>query len=98
MFSVLETQGYVRTLDSNEADAWLLVTCSIRENAEDKIWKKLNYIKALKAQGKVSNPNVFYLKFVKYILLHDSILCYFCTSHGQYCPYFYSSSILSLLF
>jgi len=53
VLSVLESQGYVRTLDSNEADAWLLVTCSIRENAEDKIWKKLNYIKALKAQGKL---------------------------------------------
>ena len=54
IFSVLESQGYVRTLNSNEADAWLLVTCSIRENAEDKIWKKLNYIKALKSHGKVS--------------------------------------------
>ena len=52
-FSVLEKQGYVRTLDPMEASAWLIVTCSIREGAENKIWKKLHHIKRMKKTGKV---------------------------------------------
>lgn len=41
-YSILDKTGlYERTLDSNEADVILLMTCSIRENAEQKIWNRL---------------------------------------------------------
>jgi len=52
VLSVLEEQGYVRTLNSHEADSWLIVTCSIRDGAEKKIWNKLNHIKHMKKQRK----------------------------------------------
>ena len=34
VWSILEDQGYARTLNPREADVWLLVTCSIRDGAE----------------------------------------------------------------
>ena len=45
VWSVLESRGYERTLNPKEADVWLLVTCSIREGAENKIWNKLKFIR-----------------------------------------------------
>eukprot|EP00088_Acartia_fossae_P025939 TRINITY_DN26714_c0_g1_i4.p1 TRINITY_DN26714_c0_g1~~TRINITY_DN26714_c0_g1_i4.p1 ORF type:complete len:610 (+),score=75.62 TRINITY_DN26714_c0_g1_i4:33-1832(+) len=53
VLSVLEEQGYVRTLKPEEADAWLIVTCSIREGAETKIWQKLRQIQKQKQTGLV---------------------------------------------
>lgn len=44
VWSVLSERGFEMTLNQNEADIWLLVTCSIRESAEDKIWRKLRHI------------------------------------------------------
>ena len=49
--SVLTKAGYERTDNVAEADVWLLVTCSIRESAEDKIWKKLRNIQRRKKGG-----------------------------------------------
>lgn len=49
--SVLTGAGYERTDNVAEADVWLLVTCSIRESAEDKIWKKLRNIQHRKKAG-----------------------------------------------
>ena len=41
-YSILDKTGaYERTLDENTADVILLMTCSIRENAEQKIWNRL---------------------------------------------------------
>ena len=34
VWAILEEQGYARTLNPREADVWLLVTCSIRDGAE----------------------------------------------------------------
>ena len=44
VLGILEEQGYSRTLEKQDADIWLLLTCSIREGAEDKIWRKLHHI------------------------------------------------------
>ena len=46
--SVMQMAGYTpaRTLD--EADAVFMNTCSIRDNAEQKIWNRLDYFHALK--------------------------------------------------
>ena len=37
---------FFRTLEKKQADIWLVMTCSIREGAENKVWKALQGIKA----------------------------------------------------
>lgn len=44
VWSILEAKGYSRTLKAKEADIWLVVTCSIREGAEAKVWNALTNI------------------------------------------------------
>ena len=51
VWSILEEKGYSRTTNPAEADIWLIVTCSIREGAESKIWRKLHNISLKKASG-----------------------------------------------
>ncbi len=46
--SVLETAGYFQCQDIDEADAILLNTCSIRDNAEQKIFSRLRDLQALR--------------------------------------------------
>jgi tRNA-N(6)-(isopentenyl)adenosine-37 thiotransferase enzyme MiaB len=46
--SILSEQGFNLAADINEADLILINTCSIRENAEQKIWSRLKAIKHLK--------------------------------------------------
>lgn len=52
--SVLNESGYDVTRDINEASLILLNTCSIRENAEQKIWNRLKALKSVKKK----NPSV----------------------------------------
>ncbi|XP_018537039.1 CDK5 regulatory subunit-associated protein 1 [Lates calcarifer] len=47
-WSILQRRGYERTVDLNEADVVLLVTCSIREKAEQTIWNRLQQLTAMK--------------------------------------------------
>ncbi|XP_066240155.1 mitochondrial tRNA methylthiotransferase CDK5RAP1 [Saccopteryx leptura] len=47
-WSILQKSGYLRTSNLQEADVVLLVTCSIREKAEQTIWNRLHQLKALK--------------------------------------------------
>ena len=51
IWSILEEKGYSRTTNSADADVWLIVTCSIREGAESKIWRKLGRISHKKSIG-----------------------------------------------
>ncbi|RKP06888.1 hypothetical protein THASP1DRAFT_31300 [Thamnocephalis sphaerospora] len=48
LVSVMDTAGYVRTHTLEEANVIFLVTCSIRDNAEKKIWQRLSSLKRLK--------------------------------------------------
>eukprot|EP00897_Mesotaenium_endlicherianum_P003365 jgi/Mesen1/3056/ME000018S02363 len=49
VFAILGKAGYtLRTDDPAEADVILINTCAIRENAERKIWHRLNFFKHLK--------------------------------------------------
>ena len=48
-WAVLQKAGYRRAADLLEADVVLVMTCSIREGAETKIWNKLENYKRLKA-------------------------------------------------
>lgn len=54
MAGILESMGYSRTDDTNDADVILLNTCAVRENAEDKVFGKLGELKHLK----LNNPEV----------------------------------------
>ncbi|XP_037347120.2 CDK5 regulatory subunit-associated protein 1 [Pungitius pungitius] len=47
-WSILQRKGYLRTVDLREADVVLLVTCSIREKAEQTIWNRLRQLTAMK--------------------------------------------------
>ncbi|XP_042197875.1 CDK5 regulatory subunit-associated protein 1 [Callorhinchus milii] len=47
-WSILRDNGYMRTNSSTEADVILLVTCSIREKAEQTIWNRLKHFVTLK--------------------------------------------------
>ncbi|KAM9362323.1 mitochondrial tRNA methylthiotransferase CDK5RAP1 [Symphorus nematophorus] len=47
-WSVLQRRGYQRTADLSQADVVLLVTCSIREKAEQTIWNRLQKLTAMK--------------------------------------------------
>ncbi|KAG7243007.1 hypothetical protein INR49_016773 [Caranx melampygus] len=56
-WSILQGKGYLRTVDLNEADVVLLVTCSIREKAEQTIWNRLQQLTAMKRKRlKTSTP------------------------------------------
>ncbi|XP_012694002.1 CDK5 regulatory subunit-associated protein 1 [Clupea harengus] len=47
-WSILQKNGYLRAKEPTEADVVLLVTCSIREKAEQTIWNRLKQLTALK--------------------------------------------------
>ena len=55
VLGILGEQGYLRTLDKEDADIWLLLTCSIREGAEDKIWRKLHHIETSRRHRRLKN-------------------------------------------
>ena len=46
--SILEEHGYIITEDINNADIILVNTCSIRENAEQRVWGRLDVFKQKK--------------------------------------------------
>lgn len=49
VWSILNKAGYERVLNETEAEVVLIMTCSIREGAEQKIWSKLKHLRSLKA-------------------------------------------------
>ncbi|XP_076814321.1 mitochondrial tRNA methylthiotransferase CDK5RAP1-like [Clavelina lepadiformis] len=50
-WAILKDDGYKRVDNLEKADVILLVTCSIREKAEDRIWKRLTVLKEKKLSG-----------------------------------------------
>ena len=48
VWSILKDAGYEKTESVYEADVILMVTCAIREGAENKVWNKLKHFRALK--------------------------------------------------
>jgi tRNA-2-methylthio-N6-dimethylallyladenosine synthase len=48
VLGILKQQGYSLTKDLNDADVVLLNTCSIRDNAEQKIYARLEHLKGIK--------------------------------------------------
>lgn len=56
VWSILQGAGFDRTINLNEADVILLMTCSIREKAELKVWNFLDYCNGLKKKRPKSQP------------------------------------------
>ena len=48
--SIMEEKGYGVTEDINEADLILVNTCSIRDNAEQRVWGRLDLFRSIKRQ------------------------------------------------
>ncbi|KAJ2376873.1 hypothetical protein IW150_001721 [Coemansia sp. RSA 2607] len=52
LMSVLNKAGYQRTMVLEDADVIFLMTCAIREKAEDRIWSRLAFLKSLKTKAR----------------------------------------------
>ncbi|MDR3287018.1 MAG: tRNA (N6-isopentenyl adenosine(37)-C2)-methylthiotransferase MiaB [Prevotellaceae bacterium] len=50
VLAILQDNGYFFTKDINEADLILINTCSIRENAEQRVWGRLNVFRIAKTK------------------------------------------------
>ncbi|WP_085535429.1 tRNA (N6-isopentenyl adenosine(37)-C2)-methylthiotransferase MiaB [Massilibacteroides vaginae] len=50
--SIMQMDGYVVTEDVNEADAVFVNTCSVRDNAEQRVYNRLQYFQSLKKKKK----------------------------------------------
>lgn len=48
VYSILKSQNYMKTTNIDEADVILIMTCSIREGAETKIWNRLVHLRNMK--------------------------------------------------
>ena len=48
--SIMQQEGYFYTEDISEADVILINTCSIRDNAEQRIWGRLTEMRRLRKQ------------------------------------------------
>lgn len=48
IWSILKSHGYKHTQSIDDADIILLVTCSIRDNAEQKVWNKLEELNGIR--------------------------------------------------
>ncbi|MDD6512657.1 tRNA (N6-isopentenyl adenosine(37)-C2)-methylthiotransferase MiaB [Sharpea azabuensis] len=53
---ILEMMGYQPTDDIHKANVVLLNTCAVRENAEEKVFGKIGYLKTVKK----TNPNIIF--------------------------------------
>ncbi|XP_060521372.1 mitochondrial tRNA methylthiotransferase CDK5RAP1 isoform X2 [Cylas formicarius] len=58
VWSILKDHNYERTEKLQDADVILLITCAIRESAEDRIWGRLNYIKGIKNHRNKCRPSL----------------------------------------
>ena len=54
VLSVLQNNGYALCDKIADASLVLVNTCSIRDNAEQKIWSRLDYLKSLKKRNRIS--------------------------------------------
>lgn len=48
VFSILKENGYLRCQEPEEADVIMLVTCAVRDGAEQRIWNRLKHLRAMK--------------------------------------------------
>lgn len=48
IWSILKQNNFLKTEDVNDADVALIMTCAIREGAENKIWRRIKEINAVR--------------------------------------------------
>ncbi|XP_050520454.1 mitochondrial tRNA methylthiotransferase CDK5RAP1 isoform X2 [Daktulosphaira vitifoliae] len=48
VWSILKSDGYIKTNNINDANIALLITCAIRDSAENKIWTRIRQIRSIK--------------------------------------------------
>ncbi|XP_066259811.1 CDK5RAP1-like protein [Euwallacea similis] len=58
VWAILKEKNYEKTTSLLDADVVLIVTCAIRDSAEEKIWNKLNYIRGLKNKRSKKKPSL----------------------------------------
>lgn len=59
IWSILKSNNFQKTDNVEEADVALVVTCAIRENAENKIWHRIKHLNAVRRKrGKGSNMKI----------------------------------------
>lgn len=54
VWSILKKEGFEKTEKEDEADIFLVMTCAIREGAENKIWNRLDHLRGYKKRRAVS--------------------------------------------
>ncbi len=52
VLSILQLEDFASVTDVEEADIIIINTCSVRDNAEQKIWHRLDFLKGLKRRQK----------------------------------------------
>ena len=52
IFAILAKEGYQRTENIEEADVIMANTCSVRDNAEQKIYNRLDTLNAERKKGR----------------------------------------------
>ncbi|XP_075979981.1 mitochondrial tRNA methylthiotransferase CDK5RAP1 [Anticarsia gemmatalis] len=52
VWSILKKEGFEKTDVEEEADIFLVMTCAIREGAENKIWHRLDHLRGFKRRAK----------------------------------------------
>ncbi|KAG5890949.1 hypothetical protein JTB14_019886 [Gonioctena quinquepunctata] len=58
VWAILKESQFERTTNITEADVILIVTCSIRDSAEEKIWGRLNFIKGIQRTRRKDRPSL----------------------------------------
>lgn len=58
IWAILKDNKFERTEDVIEADVILIITCAIRDSAEEKIWARLSYFKGIKRMRLKDRPSL----------------------------------------
>lgn len=67
IWSILKSHGYKRAETIDEANIILLVTCSIRDRAEQKIWGKLTTLNGIRKKKKKNSVKIGLLGTITYL-------------------------------
>jgi tRNA A37 methylthiotransferase MiaB len=71
VYSVLEKHNYVKASSCGDADIIFVMTCAIREGAENKIWHRLAQLKIMKQEKKGKKEDLTVGIIGKKSIFHD---------------------------
>ncbi|XP_074038251.1 CDK5RAP1-like protein [Leptinotarsa decemlineata] len=58
VWAILKENKFERTTDITDADVILIVTCAIRDSAEERIWGRLDHLKGMKKNRSKDRPSL----------------------------------------